>query len=263
MMLLSLLNPGRRAWLIAGAVAALALLALLGGIALASYRAGHTAATQSAEARETRAALARTRAALADARVALAQRAAMAAADGAGTAQLTTRLQAQSAAAQAITRRIAHVPLLVPPLCPAGPAGPVATPEESERLPPATATAGAVGGEGPTGAAPAGPAHSGAGLTRAAVGLWNAALFVGEPSPSELGADPCATAGPAGPACPPGLAATASGLSLEDAWANHTLNASLCAADRARLAELIAAVQRRQPPAAAASAEAPPAPTTP
>ena len=243
-LLTTLVSPGRKAWLIAGAIAALAVAAMAAAVAVYSYRAGHRAAANSADARETKAALARTRAALAATQAALQQRAAQAAADDAGAVRLAATTQAQAAAAQAITRRIAHAPLLVPQLYP----------DPSESLwrgssPPEALASGAPAGVPAPGAVP------GAGLTRAAVGLWNAALFGGEPGATELGADPCATADASGPACAADVAASASGLSVTDAWDNHTLNAALCAADRARFAELIAAVKRRQgaQPAFAAS----------
>lgn len=247
----TLASPGRKAWLIAGAIAALAAAAMVAAVAAYSYRAGHQAAANSADARETKAALARTRAALAATQAALQQRAAQIAADDAGAVRLATTTKAQAAAAQAITRRIAHAPLLVPQFCP--------DPSEFVRRgssPPEALASGAPAV--PLGVLPAADPAGGS-LTRAAVGLWNAALFVGEPGAPELGADPCATADAASPACSPGIAASASGLSLTDAWANHTTNAALCAADRARFAELIAAVQRRQGAQAQSAAASEPA----
>lgn len=244
---------GGRAKLIAGAVAMLALVGVLGFIVAAAYRAGHSAASTSAEARETRAALVRARAALASTQAALQQQAAHAQADGAAQAALQGRLASQAATATALKERIRHVPLLVAQL-------PVCTthPQRSEESPPEAVASGATG-SGPAADDLAGraPGADAAGLTRAAVGLWNAALFVGEPDAAELAADPCAAAAATNQACAPHVAGRPAGVSLDDAWANHITNAALCAADRARFAELIVAVQRRQssaPPAQAAAA---------
>ena len=84
-------------------------------------------------------------------------------------------------------------------------------------------------GERPTGAIAAGSSPV---LTLAAVRMWNGAL---------TGADQAAGAcGPAGAtegsdaACAQG-----SGLTLDDAWANHAANAQACAADRQRYQRLI------------------------
>ena len=84
-------------------------------------------------------------------------------------------------------------------------------------------------GERPTSATAAGSSPV---LTLAAVRMWNGAL---------TGADQAAGAcGPAGAtegsdaACAQG-----SGLTLDDAWANHAANAQACAADRQRYQRLI------------------------
>ena len=80
--------------------------------------------------------------------------------------------------------------------------------------------------------APAAAGDSSPVLTLAAVRMWNGAL---------TGADQAAGAcGPAGAtegsdaACAQG-----SGLTLDDAWANHAANAQACAADRQRYQRLI------------------------
>lgn len=84
-------------------------------------------------------------------------------------------------------------------------------------------------GERPTSATAAGSSPV---LTLAAVRMWNGAL-----TGSDQAAGAC---GPAGPtegsdaACAQG-----SGLTLDDAWANHAANAQACAADRQRYQRLI------------------------
>lgn len=87
--------------------------------------------------------------------------------------------------------------------------------------------------ERPTGAIAAGSSPV---LTLAAVRMWNGALTGTDqpagacgPAGASEGADPAAT-----DACAEG-----SGLTLDDAWANHAANAKACAADRQRYQHLI------------------------
>lgn len=75
-------------------------------------------------------------------------------------------------------------------------------------------------------------------LTFAAVRMWNGA-FTGTDAP----AGACGPAGAtesADAAC-----AEASGLSLDDAWANHAINAQSCADDRQRFQHLIDFLERK------------------
>lgn len=83
-------------------------------------------------------------------------------------------------------------------------------------------------------ALPAGPAHDGIadgayGLSRAAIWMWNSALFG-----ADTAAGTCSAADTASQTC-----ATDSGLGLVDAWVNHAANAKSCAADRLRYQQLI------------------------
>ena len=75
-------------------------------------------------------------------------------------------------------------------------------------------------------------------LTFAAVRMWNGAL---------VGADaPAGACGPAGASTEADAAcAEASGLSLDDAWANHAINAKSCADDRLRYQHLINFLERK------------------
>ncbi len=78
-------------------------------------------------------------------------------------------------------------------------------------------------------------------LTLAAVRMWNGAL---------TGTD--APAGACGLASAPegadAACAESSGLTLDDAWANHTANAKTCAADRQRFRALIEFLNNRENP---------------
>lgn len=80
---------------------------------------------------------------------------------------------------------------------------------------------------------PAGPELSGA-----AVWLWNSSL-VGHPDvpPSACGVD--AALGGADPSCAQGA-----GITVDDAWDNHTTNAQSCARDRARYERLKAYLRK-------------------
>lgn len=80
---------------------------------------------------------------------------------------------------------------------------------------------------------PAGPELSGV-----AVWMWNSSL-VGHPDvpPSACGAD--AALGSTDPACAQGA-----GLTVDDAWDNHTTNAQSCARDRARYERLKAYLRK-------------------
>ncbi|MBX3634750.1 MAG: hypothetical protein KF683_05085 [Rubrivivax sp.] len=82
--------------------------------------------------------------------------------------------------------------------------------------------------------APAGDAAPAVLLTAHAVRLWDSAL-AGEHLPRAG----CSATEPASPAC-----AAETAVTLADALENHTVNAALCAVDRARLAELNAAIHR-------------------
>ncbi|MFD2299913.1 hypothetical protein ACFSPA_14375 [Paracidovorax citrulli] len=73
-------------------------------------------------------------------------------------------------------------------------------------------------------------------LTLAAVRVWNGALTSTDAPAGACGAT-AATEG-AGPAC-----AEDSGLTLDDAWANHRANARSCADDRQRYRALIDFIQ--------------------
>lgn len=84
------------------------------------------------------------------------------------------------------------------------------------------------------GAAPAVDAAPAVLLTAHAVRLWDSAL-AGEHLPRAG----CSATEPASPAC-----AAETAVTLADALENHTVNAALCAVDRARLAELNAAIHR-------------------
>ncbi|CAN7564303.1 hypothetical protein [Acidovorax sp. LjRoot117] len=80
--------------------------------------------------------------------------------------------------------------------------------------------------------AAAAPVDGGPVLTLAAVRMWNGAL-----TGTDQAAGACGPAGAsegADAACAQG-----SGLTLDDAWANHTANAQACAADRQRYQHLI------------------------
>lgn len=86
------------------------------------------------------------------------------------------------------------------------------------------------------GQCPEPPAAPEPGLSAGAVWMWNSAL-AGQDRP--VGA--CGLADPSEAAC-----ATDTGLSLQDAWANHTLNARLCAEDRQRHQHLIDYIRQGQ-----------------
>lgn len=84
-------------------------------------------------------------------------------------------------------------------------------------------------GERPTGAIAAGSSPV---LTLAAVRMWNGALTGSDQAAGACG--PAGTAEGSDAACAQG-----SGLTLDDAWANHAANAQACAADRQRYQRLI------------------------
>ena len=94
------------------------------------------------------------------------------------------------------------------------------------------------------GIAPLSEAHMGAQtsgdgpvLSNAAVWMWNTSL-----AGANLPAGACGTADPTDPAC-----AAASGLTVGDAWENHTTNAKSCAEDRLRHQHLIDFLKGRTP----------------
>ncbi len=128
------------------------------------------------------------------------------------------RYAALSATYQDLRRR---VPLVVP--------GPVVVVTRSD--PPGPDSSGPDERSAPATAGDGGPV-----LTLAAVRMWNGAL---------TGTDQAAGAcGPSGAAEGPDAAAAeacteGSGLTLDDAWANHAANAKACAADRQRYQHLI------------------------
>lgn len=182
----------------------------------------------------------------------LAQAQAAAASDQRTLLNLHERLTGIDQAAAAITEGASHVRLVVKDLRPAvrpscgGAAGAGAVP--------AAAGGGAVvaGGRGGPGVAPAAPAADAAGLdaervplTLAAVGLYDGALFPGEPGATELGAVACRAVGT------PGAAADAHrcegfGAYLDELIAVHIANAAACAKDRERLGRLSDAVKARE-----------------
>lgn len=83
-------------------------------------------------------------------------------------------------------------------------------------------------------------------LTLAAVGLYDRALFVGDPGAAELAAVPCRALGSAGAAADAQRCEAAAGIYLDDLFRVHTANAQSCAADRERLGRLIDAIQARE-----------------
>lgn len=80
--------------------------------------------------------------------------------------------------------------------------------------------------------APATAVDSSPVLTLAAVRMWNGAL-----TGTDQAAGACSPAGP--PEGTDAACAEGSGLTLDDAWANHAANAKACAADRQRYQHLI------------------------
>lgn len=111
-------------------------------------------------------------------------------------------------------------PLVVP--------GPVAVASCPPAAPPEAASA-----------APGAPGDSSPVLTLAAVRMWNGAL---------AGVDsPAGACGPAGAAAGADAACSDdSGLTLDDAWDNHAINARTCAEDRQRYRALINLLQSHQ-----------------
>ena len=113
--------------------------------------------------------------------------------------------------------------------------------------PPAADHAAAPAPAGPNGAAPPAPlagelvaAGTELQLSLGAVRLWDSALG-GRRRPASLAADTCPADDPAASAC-----ALAAGITLRDAWLNHTANASRCAQDRSQLEQLIALLRERE-----------------
>lgn len=128
------------------------------------------------------------------------------------------RYAALSATYQDLRRR---VPLVVP--------GPVVVVTRSDTAGPQTQ-----GAQERSAATP--PVDGGPVLTLAAVRMWNGAL-TGTDQPAGACSPAGATEGAdaaAAEACAQG-----SGLTLDDAWANHAANAKACAADRQRYQHLI------------------------
>lgn len=124
------------------------------------------------------------------------------------------RYAALNATYQDLRRR---VPLVVP--------GPVVVVTRSE--PPGPDSPGPDERSAPATAGDGGPV-----LTLAAVRMWNGALTGSDQAAGACG--PAGTAEGSDAACAQG-----SGLTLDDAWANHAANAQACAADRQRYQHLI------------------------
>lgn len=103
----------------------------------------------------------------------------------------------------------------------------------------ASATPGAPGTPGAQGVSTAVDAEPADRLTLAAVRMWNGVLTGIDAPASACGAAGAAEGADA--AC-----AQSSGLTLDDAWANHAANARSCAADRQRYQALIDFLNRRQ-----------------
>lgn len=115
-----------------------------------------------------------------------------------------------------------RIPLLVPPA-----------------VAPATQTAGA-GSEPRVDQAPGSGMAVRSELSLGAVWMWNSALAGAEVPAGACGAD--AAAAEASSACAQGA-----GITLDDAWDNHTVNARSCAADRLRHQRLIDYLKGRAP----------------
>ncbi|MET3476309.1 hypothetical protein [Variovorax atrisoli] len=115
-----------------------------------------------------------------------------------------------------------RVSLVIPPAVPdrraqrtADPAQPAATRPTLDAAPPGDAQRDAVGGP-----------HR---LSLAAVWMWNSAL-----AGTDVPAGACGLADTSGEAC-----AADAGITVDDAWTNHNINARSCAADRLRYRALI------------------------
>lgn len=203
----------------------LALRALAAvGVALMLFIAGmwvgHDVATTQADARQARAATAELK------------RLSQAVAQGVADAEaLREQLRLQGRYTATLTERARHAaPLaVVQPRLATADAGLACASPLTGPVPPIDTEAAA-----PAPAAP-GAQQPGVVLSLAAVSLWDSAL-----AGHDVGAGACRADDPAGAAC-----AAGSGLELEDAWANHRINAASCAADRARLDALISHLERR------------------
>jgi hypothetical protein len=201
------------------------LVALISALAAGYFWGGH--ATRNAIEADT---LRRERQAVADTRNAEYR------ADAIAADYLTKHLaQEQRYAALSETNRqlarrvglLAAGPVLA---CHVDPAGAAVAATEPDRPAPATGT------ERQAPVAHAGPADPD--LSLRAVWVWNSALNgVDQPSGA---CDPVGAAAGAGAAC-----AQSSGISLEEAWANHALNAKSCREDRARYSSLIRVLRER------------------
>lgn len=84
-------------------------------------------------------------------------------------------------------------------------------------------------------------------LSLGAVWMWNSALAGADVPAGACGAD----------AAPAQACAAASGLTVDDAWRNQSVNAKSCADDRLRYDRLIDFLQNRTPPQRAPSQRAP------
>lgn len=124
------------------------------------------------------------------------------------------RYAALNATYQDLRRR---VPLVVP--------GPVVVVSRREPFGPDTSGPDERG-------SPAAAGYSSPVLTLAAVRMWNGSLTGSDQAAGSCG--PAGTAEGSDAACAQG-----SGLTLDDAWANHAANAQACAADRQRYQRLI------------------------
>jgi len=150
------------------ALRVLCSLAVIGLVGAMAWQRGYSAAQASAEAKDTREALARTRATLAGTQQALQARAAAAEHDAATLARLGLRVARISATEAQLTERLAHVQILeaAPVACPADPV-----------------------------------------LSADAVGVWNSALSPADGPASAAAAHPCAPAAAASAACAAGASA--------------------------------------------------------
>lgn len=238
------------------AALALALGAVVvGGLCVGvGYRWGSHAAGTSAEAREKTEALERSQAEAAALRDQLAKNRAVSDSDQRSVLNLHEQMSAQAEAANDLQRSVSHVRLVALSASRCASTAGSAVPG----LDPGAAAAGGgplVADGGGAGAGVAAAAQGVAGdvaadervpLTLAAVGLYDGALFPGEPGAPELAAVACRAAGSPGAAADAHRCEAASGVYLDDLFRVHIANAQSCAADRERLGRLIEAVQARE-----------------
>lgn len=234
----------------AAAAIALGLVVAIGTAWVAGNRHGHQAEKTSDEARERGERIERLEADNAQLQVRLGQAAAVTASDQRSVMNLHERLSATQQAAANLQERVGHVRLVFAPsagVCDGAGRGLAAGD--------AAAGGGAVGQPNVAGAgvaaAPGAPDAAGLDadrvpLTLAAVGLYDNALFAGEPGATELGPVACRAFGTAGAAADAHRCEAFSGVYLDDLFRVHFDNAASCAADRERLGRLIEAVKARE-----------------